>query len=81
MPKGKTKMFARKEETVDVATGQPVEIDLFDDKGKRTYHLAVKKLGVHNGVAVAEDTETETEGPVGTVRQRTVATKVEVETE
>jgi len=79
--RGKSKMYARKLEIVDSETGQPLLVEHYDESGKVKWRMKVNKMGKHNGVSVAEDTETESNGAVGIIRQRTKVEKVEVETE
>jgi hypothetical protein len=81
IPKGRSKMYARRVETVDVASGQPIDIELYDAKGNRTVHMKVHKLGNHNGVMLPDDMESESIGGVGKIIQRTRLSRVEVETE
>ena len=79
--KGKSKMYARKIEIVDSETGQPLLVEHYDESGKVKWRMKVNKMGKHNGVSVAEDVETESEGAVGIIKKRTKVVKVEVETE
>jgi len=81
VPKGKAKMYARKLEIVDTDTGQPLLIEHYDDSGHVKWRMKVNKLGKHNGVAIAEDTETESDSTVGVIKKHSRLTKVEVETE
>ena len=81
IPKGKSKMYAKKLEIVDSETGQPLLVEYYDESGKVKYRMMINKLGKHNGVSVPEDMETESDSPVGVIHQDTKVTKVEVETE
>ena len=81
VPKGRKKLYARREEQVDTDTGQAVLVEQFDDKGKCVWRMKVRKLGKHKGVVLAEDVETESFGAAGRVVQRMKMTHVEVETE
>ena len=79
--KGKSKMYARKLEIVDSETGQLLFVEHYDEAGKVKWRMKVNKLAKHNGVSVAEDVETESEGAAGIIKKRTKVVKVEVETE
>ena len=74
-------MYARKLEIVDSESGQPLLVEHFDESGKVKWRMKVYKMAKHNGVSVAEDVETESEGTAGIIKKRTKVLKVEVETE
>jgi len=81
IPRGKTKMYSRRVDEVDVDTGQTLLSEHYDDTGKVKWRLKVNKLGKHNGVALPEETETESFTPQGVVKQRMKMNKVEIENE
>ncbi len=81
IPKGHTPLYSRREEVVDVATGQAIEIHQFDDRGQRTMHHRITKMANRSGVLVPQEMESESEGPSGSVVQRTRNVSIEVETE
>ena len=68
-------------EIVDSESGQPLLVEHYDESGKVKWRMTVNKMTKHNGVAVAEDVETESEGAAGIIKKRTKVVKVEVETE
>ena len=81
VPKGKSKMYARKLEIVDSETGQPLLVEHYDESGKVKWRMKVNKMGKHNGVSVAEEMETDSQGEAGIISQKTSVVNVEVETE
>jgi hypothetical protein len=81
VPRGKAKLYARREEQVDVESGQPVLVEHYDDSGKCVWRMKVHKLGKHGGMTLVEDVETESFSAAGRVVERTTMTNVEVENE
>lgn len=65
-PKGKAKMFARMEEDVN-GDGLPLETRLYDDSGKQTVKIKVKKHHKVKGVPVVDQMESSAETPAGEV--------------
>ncbi len=81
VPKGKAKLYARREETVDASTGQPLIIEHYNEKGDCVSRTTVKSIGRHDGVDFPDETETEAFAPTGKIVKHTKHTSVEIETD
>ena len=80
IPKGKAKLFARMEEDIN-DDGLPLETRLYDDSGKQTVKVKVKKHRTVKGVSVVDFMESVGETPSGQILTETITSGVEVENE
>ena len=70
VPKGRSKLYARMEEDID-PDGLPLETRIYDDSGKQTVKVKVKKHHKVKGVPVVDEMESVAETPAGTVASET----------
>jgi hypothetical protein len=77
-PKGSSKLYARMEEDVD-GNGLPLETRLYDDAGKQTLVVQVKRHHKDHDIPVLDEVYTEAEGPAGIVRTSIVSSGAAVE--
>ncbi len=80
IPKGKAKMFSRMEEDVN-DDGLPLETRLYDDHGKQTVKVRVKRHHKEKGVPVVDEMESVATTPAGEVRTETESSQTSVEVE
>ena len=80
IPKGQAKLFARMEEDMN-DDGLPLETRIFDDKGKNTVKITVKKHRKIKGIPVVDEMDAESDTPAGIITSTTRNENVEVETE
>jgi hypothetical protein len=78
IPEGKAKLYARLEEDID-SDGLPLETRIYDDSGKQTVKVQVKKHHKVNGVPVVDEMDSEAETPAGTIHAETTATNAVLE--
>jgi len=77
--KGKAKMFHRMEEDVN-DDGLPLETRIYEDKGKNTVKVKVKKHHKVKGVPVVDEMESSSVTPAGEVTSETVSMGIAIET-
>jgi len=79
IPQGKVKMFSRMEEDVN-PDGLPLETRIYDEQGKNTVKIKVKKHHKVKGVPVVDEMDAVSQTPAGEVTAETVSTGIVVET-
>jgi len=70
-------MFARMEEDIN-DDGLPIETRLFDESGKQTVKVKVKKHHKVSGVLVVDEMESSSETPAGIVASDTACTNIKI---
>jgi hypothetical protein len=80
VPKGKAKLYARLEEDVD-PSGLALETRIYDDSGKQTVKVRVRKQHKVKGVPVVDEMESEAETPAGVVTSETSCSSANIEVE
>ena len=78
IPRGRAKMFARMEEDVN-DDGLPLETRIFDDQGRNTVHVKVRRHRKVNDVPVVEEMESTGQTLVGEVISETECRNIELE--
>ena len=78
VPRGKTLLIGRREEDIN-ADGLPLETRIFDEHGKPSVTITVKKLRKIIGIPVVDEMESVSETAAGQVRSRTEVRDVVVE--
>jgi hypothetical protein len=80
IPKGRARLYARMEEDIN-DDGLPLETRIYDDSGKQTVKVRVRKHHRVKGVPVVDEMESEAETPAGMVTSETSCSQASLEIE